>query len=97
MAVTGSMCIGSCLMAPATVAQDIARRPGGNPAPVRIEHPSGAIDVMMDCTVQNGAFDLKSAGLLRTARKLMSGHLYVPSTVWTGAASNSPITGESKL
>ena len=92
MAVTGSICIGACLMAPDTVAEGLANRPTQNPAPVRIEHPSGAIEVSMDCAVENGAFDLKAAGLLRTARKLMSGELFVPAAVWDGESRDSTVT-----
>ncbi|MEN0001371.1 MAG: 4-oxalomesaconate tautomerase [Pseudomonadota bacterium] len=76
-AVTGSICAGSCLMAPGTVAEGLADVPTGNPATLRLEHPSGMIDVVMDVTAENGSFDLRSAGLLRTARKLMSGHVHV--------------------
>ena len=94
MAVTGSICIGSCLMAPATVAEGLVTRPTTNPVPVRIEHPSGAIDVSMNCTVNNGRFDLKAAGLLRTARKLMSGELFVPAAVWNGEPSKSGAAAE---
>lgn len=79
-AVTGSICAGSCLMAPGTIAEGLAQLPTENPAPLKIEHPSGAIDVVMDVSIENGIFDLKSAGLLRTARKLMSGQVHVPST-----------------
>lgn len=77
-AVTGSICAGSCLMAPGTVAEGLAEVPAGNPTLLKIEHPSGTIDVVMDATIDDGRFDLNSAGLLRTARKLMSGHVHVP-------------------
>lgn len=80
-AVTGSICTGSCLMAPGTVAQGLVALPDGNPTSLKIEHPSGAIDVVMDVSIDDDAFDLKSAGLLRTARKLMTGHVHVPSSV----------------
>lgn len=80
-AVTGSICTGSCLMAPGTVAEGLADVPEKSPTPLKIEHPSGAIDVVMDAMLADGEFTLKSAGLLRTARKLMSGHVYVPSAV----------------
>ncbi len=77
-AVTGSICAGSCLMASGTVAQGLAQVTDQQPTPLKIEHPSGVIDVIMDASVVNGAFELKSAGLLRTARKLMSGHIHIP-------------------
>ncbi len=77
-AVTGSICTGSCLLAPGTVAEGLANLTDKRPAPIQIEHPSGAIDVVFDYSVENGNFDLKTAGLLRTARKLFSGNVHVP-------------------
>lgn len=77
-AVTGSICTGSCLMVPGTVAEGLANLPSSNPAALKIEHPSGAIDVVMDAEIEDGEFKLNSAGLLRTARKLMSGNVHVP-------------------
>ncbi len=84
IAVTGSICIGSCLIAPNTVANDVAVRPRESPALVTIEHPSGSIDLLMDYQIRAGLFVLNSAGLLRTARKLMAGDLFVPSSIWDG-------------
>lgn len=83
-AVTGSICTGSCALVPGTVAKCIAEIPNENPVALKIEHPTGAIDVVMDYNLSNGEFELNSAGLLRTARKLISGEVYVPSSVWNG-------------
>ena len=78
--VTGAICTGACLLVPGTVAAGLAALADTRPTPVRIEHPGGAIDVVFDWQVKGGAFDLKSAGLLRTARKLFSGTVHVPVT-----------------
>ena len=43
----------------------------------------GTIDVLVDYDTTNG-FTLNSAGLLRTARKLADGHVYVPFSIWKG-------------
>ncbi|WP_299406903.1 4-oxalomesaconate tautomerase [uncultured Roseobacter sp.] len=82
MAVTGAQCLASCILTPGTVA-DVAL-PNETPARVTLEHPSGAIDV--DVAFENTAsgFAVKSAGLVRTARKLASGAVYVPASVWAG-------------
>ena len=84
MAVTGSICIGSCVMAPGTTAEGIAVKPAQNPARLAIEHASGVIEVAMDCSNGPDGFELQSAGLLRTARKLAAGQVFVPSSVWDG-------------
>lgn len=83
-AVTGSICTGSCLLAPGTVAEGLAHLPEDNPAPISIEHPSGAIDVVFDYANAENGFELKSAGLLRTARKLFTGSVHIPADVWGG-------------
>lgn len=83
MAVTGAQCIASCLLTPGTVAQGIVTRPEGRPALVLIEHPSGVIDVTVDYDDSDG-FTLHSAGLLRTARLLARGEVFVPRSVWDG-------------
>ena len=81
-AVTGSICTGSCVLAPGTVADGFINRPEGSPATVVIEHPGGTIDVVFDYAIEDGDFQLRSAGVLRTARKLFSGDLFIPAGVW---------------
>lgn len=87
MAVTGSQCIAACLMLPGSVAEGIADLPQGagrsdEPFVLSIEHPTGSIDVELDCTVTNEGLNLKSAGLVRTARLLARGEAMVPSEAW---------------
>ena len=82
MAVTGSQCLASCALTPGTVSDGLLARPDASPANVVIEHASGTIEVLVDFAWDN-SFALKSAGLLRTARKLADGHVYVPASVWT--------------
>ena len=84
MAVTGSQCLASCTLTPGTVAEGLAARPEGTPAVVRVEHPSGHIEVTVDYEVGEGGFALRSAGLLRTARLLARGEVCVPGNVWKG-------------
>ena len=84
MAVTGSQCLASCVLTPGTVAEDLFRPPEGVPALVVIEHPSGTIDVTVDYENRLEGFQLRSAGLLRTARLLASGEVFVPGSVWKG-------------
>ncbi|MGS4947366.1 4-oxalomesaconate tautomerase [Meridianimarinicoccus sp. RP-17] len=83
MAVTGSQCLASCALTPGTVADGLSQRPDARPANVVLEHPSGTIEVLVDYDDTDG-FALKSAGLLRTARKLAEGRVFVPSRIWKG-------------
>lgn len=83
MAVTGAQCLAACAMAPGSVAQGMATLPDHTPVQVALEHPSGKIDVLIDCDC-TGDFDVRTVGLVRTARKLADGNLYIPATVWRG-------------
>ncbi|MEX0278509.1 MAG: 4-oxalomesaconate tautomerase [Ruegeria sp.] len=84
MAVTGAQCMASCALTPGTVADGLLERPETSPADVVLEHASGKIDVLVDFSDADG-FTLNAAGLVRTARKLADGHIYVPQSVWTGS------------
>ncbi|MGB0694716.1 MAG: 4-oxalomesaconate tautomerase [Rhodospirillaceae bacterium] len=83
MAVTGAQCVSSCALTPGTIADGLLERPTTSPATIQLEHPTGIIDVVVDYDSTNG-FDLKAAGLVRTARKIADGRVYIPSTVWAG-------------
>lgn len=84
MAVTGAQCMASCALTPETVAAGLVEQMETSPAEVVLEHASGKIDVLVDFS-NEGGFALNSAGLVRTARKLADGHVYVPSSVWDGS------------
>lgn len=84
MAVTGAQCMASCALTPGTVADGLLDRPGSSPAEVVLEHASGKIDVLVDFS-NDGEFNVISAGLVRTARKLADGHVYVPESEWNGS------------
>ena len=81
-AVTGSICTGSCLIAPGTIAQGRYQMPEQIPFPLKIEHPSGIMDVIFDYKIDANEFTLISAGLISTARKLFSGTVSIPGSAW---------------
>ena len=83
MAVTGAQCLASCALTPGSVADGLLDRPTQSPADVVLEHASGTIAVLVDYDTSDG-FALNSAGLLRTARKLADGNVFVPSRIWEG-------------
>ena len=83
MAVTGAQCLASCALTPGSVADGMLARPATSPAEVVLEHASGTIEVLVDFSMRDG-FVLNAAGLVRTARKLADGHVYVPRSVWAG-------------
>ncbi len=83
MAVTGAQCLASCALTPGTVSDGLLARPTDSPAKVVLEHASGKIDVLVNFSSEDG-FALEAAGLVRTARKLADGNVYVPLTIWAG-------------
>ena len=87
MAVTGSQCLASCALTPGTIADGMMQLPADKPAKITLHHPLGTLEVVIDYTLDNLGFQHKSAGLVRTARKLAEGNVFVPSAVWDGVVS----------
>lgn len=84
MAVTGAQCLAACVLTPGTVAEGMSQLPEGSPATIKLEHASGTIDVLLDYENTVDGFTLNSAGLVRTARKLAAGNVFVPTAIWSG-------------
>ncbi|MEM9971433.1 MAG: PrpF domain-containing protein, partial [Pseudomonadota bacterium] len=82
LAVTGSQCLSACLLCPGTVGDGIMARPNERPVLMKLEHPMGILEVIMDVTDGPEGFDVVSAGLVRTSRKLAAGEVFVPTSVW---------------
>jgi 2-methylaconitate cis-trans-isomerase PrpF len=76
-AATGAVGVAGAFLMAGTVAHGC-----GGPAPlpgyrsVRIEHPSGGMEIDVKLDPDSG--EVQAAGLVRTARKIMKGLLYVP-------------------
>lgn len=85
MAVTGAQCLASCVLTPGTVAEGLAPRAKDRPVRVTLEHASGQIEVLVDYDLTDDGIDLRSAGLVRTARLLARGEVMVPKRIWEGA------------
>ena len=87
MAVTGAQCLAACVMTPGTVADGLASGlTGRSPERVRLEHGAGDIDVHVSFETTDDGFELRAAGLVRTARLLARGEVMVPASVWAGPA-----------
>lgn len=84
MAVTGAQCLASCVLTPGTVAEGMGAIPNQLPAPITLEHASGSIDVLVDYAQTEAGFQIRSAGLVRTARKIAAGEVFISAAVWSG-------------
>ena len=79
MAVTGSQCMASCALTPGTIAYDLMRQPESGPATIHLHHPMGEMKVVIDYDIDEaGTFTHHSAGIVRTARKLAAGDVFIP-------------------
>jgi 4-oxalomesaconate tautomerase len=56
--------------------------PGGNRKILSVEHPSGEFSVALTMNPRNPSEVLRAA-LLRTARLIMRGEVFVPQELWT--------------
>jgi hypothetical protein len=83
-AVTGAICVSACAMVAGSVAAPLLDKVFDT-STLRIEHPSGQIEIVLDIQPSAKGIDVRSAGVIRTARKLISGELFVPSFIWAGA------------
>ena len=50
---------------------------------LEIEHPTGFFTVEMDVALDGNTVTVKRSALLRTARKLMQGQVFVPASAWS--------------
>ncbi|MGQ7792602.1 4-oxalomesaconate tautomerase [Faunimonas sp. B44] len=82
MAVTGGLCIASCAVLRGSVADGLANVPPGDDREILIEHPSGVFDVALVTRGEGPNMEVVSGGAIRTARKLMSGEIFVPGAIW---------------
>ena len=97
LAVTGSQCMASCALTPDTVAYPLMTRSDSIPAHLVLHHPMGTMDVITDYNLSDDMFVHKSAGIIRTARKLAGGEVFIPTSITkiTPATVAVEITAES--
>lgn len=80
LAVTGAIALGAAVNVPGSLAQRLALDSGRTEAgrtleAVRIEHPSGHLDLQVELRGGN-PLDIARVSLIRTARKIMDGRLF---------------------
>ncbi len=81
--VLGAVSVATACVIPGSVAAQVAQRKD-NARRIEVEHPSGFFTV--DVEVERGdSFVVRGAALLRTARKILRGEVFVPGAVWSRA------------
>lgn len=81
--VLAAVTVATACVLPGSVAEGLARIASSRTTTVSVEHPSGEFSVRLalDPADPRG---VPRAGLLRTARLVMRGEVYVPAAVWEG-------------
>jgi len=94
--VFGAVSVATACAYPGTVAAEIAGV-GSQLGERRldIEHPTGFFTVDMLLVDDGGRVRVERSALLRTARKLMSGDVYVPTAVWDGSMRELATAGKT--
>ncbi len=83
--VTGSIALSVSSIIEGTIANLLAQADQANPGRVKIEHPSGIIDVDVRAHQTAGGLKVEEASILRTCRKLFEGQICIPSRIWDGS------------
>lgn len=73
--VLGAVSVATAAMLDGSPAADV-RADGRTGGPIRLEHPTGTFDALVDLSVDDGAVTVRRAGIVRTARKLMDGEAW---------------------
>lgn len=83
--VLGAVSVATACVVPGSVAASVAKLPAGSGVRrLDVEHPTGFFTVDVDVEVDGTEVEVRRSALMRTARKLMRGEVYIPSTVWSG-------------
>jgi 4-oxalomesaconate tautomerase len=78
--VLGAVTVATAAVMPGSVANRYAQVPPGSPKTLSVEHPSGEFSVVLTMNPADPT-DVLQAALLRTARLIMRGEVYVPTAV----------------
>jgi len=75
----------ACVTSGSVAAQVAGLTPHSGSQRLEIEHPTGFFTVEMDVTVDGTDVTVNRSALLRTARKLMQGEVFIPGSLWSDA------------
>jgi 2-methylaconitate cis-trans-isomerase PrpF len=95
--VTGTICVASACAIEGTVASRIAPLRKAPQGVVRIEHPSGMIEVDLDVELGGAQAVIRRAALIRTARRLFQGEVLIPSGVGVKSGERTAAGAASRV
>jgi 4-oxalomesaconate tautomerase len=74
--VFGAISVATACLLPASPAAEVAAIPGGASKKLSVEHPTGALDILITLDEGTDYPEIKRAAFLRTARKLFEGNVF---------------------
>ena len=77
-AATGAICVATACAIPGTVARSLVTPRDFSGGTLGVEHPSGRLEVVLDVNPRRDAVEIKRASIVRTARRIFEGSLFVP-------------------
>lgn len=86
--VLGAVSVATACVLKGSIAEGIALLggfKGSGSVQLEVEHPTGFFTVDMEIETAGGQLRVRRSALLRTARKLMEGQVFIPASVWRGA------------
>ncbi len=84
--VFGAVSVATACVTPGSVAAEVAGIADVEAVKeLEVEHPTGFFTVAMDVELVDGGVKVRRSALLRTARRLMRGEVYVPASIWDGS------------
>lgn len=81
-AATGAICIAGAALVQGTIAHELHRADDAESSSIRVEHPKGAIEVSVQADGSGASTEIRSASVIRTARPIFSGQVFVSSAAW---------------
>ncbi|MFI4935866.1 MAG: 4-oxalomesaconate tautomerase [Caulobacterales bacterium] len=83
--VFGAVSVATACVTPGSIAAEVAGIADVEAVKeLEVEHPSGFFTLALDVALEGGAVKVRRSALLRTARRLMRGEVYVPASLWSG-------------
>ena len=82
--VLGAVSVATACITPGSVADGIAVVPPGKSKRFSVEHPSGEFTVELEVGGSAERPEVTKAGLIRTARLIARGEVFIPSSIWKG-------------
>lgn len=87
--VLGAVSVATACAIPGSVAYKAAKRSPAAGSRIDVEHPSGFFSVDVDVDVRGREISVRRASLMRTARKLLRGDVFVPEAAWKYSSDGS--------